>query len=82
MLRGTLHRQRSAEYTRDAARHKQHRFKVRRALRLQSASVALCRPTGLFNCCGFGKNISRYGDAAFHCLDPSIVVSGRGGSHG
>ncbi|KAI6215446.1 Amino acid transporter, transmembrane family-containing protein [Aphelenchoides besseyi] len=44
------------------------------------ADTPAIRHSGMFNCCGIGKNISRFENAAFYCLDPAVSVSH--GSHG
>jgi len=38
------------------------------------------RRAGMFNCCGVGKNISRFGSPEVYCLDPNVAIAG--GSHG
>jgi vesicular inhibitory amino acid transporter len=38
------------------------------------------RHAGMFNCCGFGKNISRFGQPELYCIDPNKAIAG--GSHG
>lgn len=47
---------------------------------LKPLTINPVRSYGMFNCCGFGKNISRFGRPEVYCLDPSITAVG--GSHG